>query len=160
MITSLSAIRCPTMLRPMTESDMDVVVDLLTQMYEESSNYQELEFSLDRVEEVARQTIQSGFAMLYEETGGKVVGVMAGVVYQPTFSRDLMAADLALYVHPDYRGFVAVRLVTAFITWAKSRGAKLISVGVTAGIDNDAAVKLYEILGFKKTGTSLMMEVI
>lgn len=148
------------MLRPMTESDMDVVVDLLTQMYEVNTNYKALEFSLDRVEEVARQVIETGFAVMYE-IGDSVVGVMAGVVYQPAFSRDLMATDLALYVLPVYRGgIIAIRLVAAFIAWAKQQGAKLISVGVTAGIDNDEAVKFYEIMGFKKTGTSLMMEVI
>ena len=51
------------------------------------------------------------------------------------------------------------KLVRSFVIWAKGRGAKLILNGVSAGIDNDAAIKLYELVGFKRVGSAMMMEV-
>jgi GNAT superfamily N-acetyltransferase len=156
----------------MTVGDIPDVVDLLYQMYQESPTYKALAFDIGRIEEMAGLVMEGGFAVVYEASAavadgnssaepqkGEIVGVMAGATYKPAFSRDLMACDYVLYVRPDFRGFVAVRLVAAFIAWAKSKGVKLITAGVTAGIDNDKAIQLYEIMGFKKSGVSLMMEV-
>jgi len=143
----------------MTMEDIPNVAQLMALMYEESVNYHKLSFSWDRVEEVCRQTIEGGFALVYDQGDGVIVGVFGGVVYEPTFSRDIMASDLVFYVHPNHRGYVSIRMIKAFIAWSVGKGCKLISVGVTAGIDNDRVVELYESMGFVRAGNSLMMEV-
>ena len=60
---------------------------------------------------------------------------------------------------PEYRGGIAaVRLVAAYVQWARKGGAKIITVGVTAGIDNDAAIAFYKAMGFHESGVQLMMD--
>lgn len=146
------------MLRQMTEADIPFVVDLLREMHAQAVNYRALEYSPDRVGEVCRQVIETGYAVVYE-VDGKIVGVMGGLVYQPAFSRDLMAADMVLYFRPDNRGIAPIRTVVDYIRWAKSMGVKIISVGVTAGVDDSHAVRFYEDMGFRQSGYQLKMEV-
>lgn len=146
------------MLRHMTEADIPSVVDLLREMHSESPNYRELLYSPRRVAETCREAMANGYAAVYV-VDGEIVGVMGGMVYQPAFSRDLMASDYVLYLKPNNRGIAAIRLVTDYIRWAKVQGAKIISVGVTAGIDNEYVAKFYEDMGFRKSGVQLMMEV-
>ena len=147
------------MIRPMTGDDVDEVVELAAVMYRESANYRRMEFSPERVREMAGMVMQSGFAMVAIKDG-RMIGLMAGSLVQPVFSRDLMACDFLLYVLPQHRGgTAAIRLVNAYVQWAKQDGAKLITVGVTAGIDNDAAIAFYTAMGFRTSGVQMMMEV-
>ena len=145
-------------IRQMTIEDIDPVIGLCNFMYQESS-YRHLVFSASRCKEVALNAITDGFAMVAVNQMGQIVGVMGGCVVQPAFSRDLMACDYLLYVLPMYRGTVSSRLVNAYIEWAKSVRARMITVGVTAGLDNAAAIKFYESMGFKQCGAQLRLEV-
>jgi len=146
------------MIRQMTIEDIGAVIGLCNFMYQESS-YQQLVFSASRCKEVSLNAIESGFAMVAVDQMGQIVGVMAGCTVQPAFSRDLMACDYLLYVMPGYRGTVSHRLVTAYVEWAKSVRARVITVGVTAGCDNANAIAFYESLGFNQCGAQLRMEV-
>lgn len=147
------------MIRKIDKNDLLKIVDLCKMMYEEGANHKRLSFSPERVLEVVATTVETGYISVIEQ-GEELVGIMAGCLVQPAFSRDFMACDYMLYVVPKCRGgMTAIRLVRDYIKWAKEGGAKLITVGVTAGIDNDFAVKFYEALGFKQTGNLMMMEV-
>jgi len=147
------------MIRPMTGDDIDEVVELAAVMYQESANYRRMGFSPERVREMAAMVVQNGFAMVAVKDG-RMIGLMAGSLIQPVFSRDLMACDFLLYVLPQHRGgTAAIRLVNAYMEWAKQGGVKLITVGVTAGIDNDAAIAFYKAMGFRAIGVQMMMEV-
>ncbi len=140
------------------ESDIDEVMELAAVMYRESVNYRRLAFSPERVREMAGMVIKSGFAMVAVRDG-RIIGVMGGSLVQPAFSHDLMACDFLLYVLPQYRGgTAAIRLVNAYVQWAHEGGAKLITVGVTAGIDNDAAITFYKAMGFHAMGVQMMMD--
>ena len=146
------------MIRPMLGDDVDEVVELAAVMYRESVNYLAMEFSPERVREMAAMAMDSGFAMVAVEEG-RIIGLMAGSLVQPAFSRDLMACDFLLYILPQYRGGIAaIRLVNAYVDWSKRGGAKLITAGVTAGIDNDAAIAFYKAAGFRVSGVQMMMD--
>ena len=146
------------MIRPMVEDDIDEVVELAAVMYRESVNYRRLEFSPERVREMVVMVMQNGFAMVAVKDG-RIIGLMAGSLVQPAFSRDLMACDFLLYILPQHRGgTAAIRLVNAYVRWARQGGVKMITVGVTAGIDNDAAIAFYRAMGFRTSGVQMMMD--
>jgi len=143
----------------MTVEDIPEVTELAAVMYRESENYRAMAFSRERVREIALGVIQDGFAMASLDNQGKIVGVMAGTLVQPAFSLDLMACDFLLYVLPQHRGgAAAARLVKAYVQWARRNGAKIITVGVTAGINNDAAIAFYRAMGFRESGVQMMMD--
>lgn len=146
------------MIRPMVEDDIDEVVELAAVMYRESVNYRRLEFSPERVREMVVMVMQNGFAVVAVKDG-RIIGLMAGSLVQPAFSRDLMACDFLLYILPQHRGgTAAIRLVDAYVQWARQGGVKMITVGVTAGIDNDAAIAFYRAMGFRTSGVQMMMD--
>ena len=146
------------MIRQMTENDIPEVIELAAVMYRESINYRSLEFSPERVREIAAVVINTGFAMVAVKAA-QIIGMMAGSLVQPVFSRDLMACDFLLYVLPQHRGgTAAIRLVNAYVRWARQGRAKMITVGVTAGIDNDAAIAFYRARGFRTSGVQMMMD--
>jgi GNAT superfamily N-acetyltransferase len=147
------------MIRKMTETDFPIVLVLCTRMYEETTTYRHFQFCATRIMEILKLAVTQGFAVL-AITDGLVVGFMAACAVNPAFSRDFMACDYALYVLPEYRGGMsAFRLVKEYISWAKESGVKLITVGVTAGIDNAKAIEFYKSAGFRESGTQLSMEV-
>ena len=146
------------MIRPMVEDDIDEVVELAAVMYRESVNYRRLEFSPERVREMVVMVMQNGFAVVAVKDG-RIIGLMAGSLVQPAFSRDLMACDFLLYILPQHRGgTAAIRLVNAYVRWARQGRAKMITVGITAGIDNDAAIAFYRAMGFRTSGVQMMMD--
>ena len=147
------------MIRQMTEQDIPDVIELGRRMHSESTNLQSLRFSPQRTAWIALSAIQSGFAMVAEK-GGQIVGMMAGCVVMPFFSEDIISCDYALYVLPEFRtGMTAIRLADEYVAWSRCKGVKLVTVGVTAGIDNAAAIAFYEALGFRQSGSQLMIEV-
>lgn len=146
------------MIRQMMEEDIQEVIELAVVMFRESRNYRALRFSPERVREMAVMVIGTGFAMVAVRDE-RIIGVMGGSLVQPAFSRDLMACDFLLYVLPQYRGgTAAIQLVNAYVQWARQGGAKIITVGVTAGIDNDSAILFYKAMGFHATGVQMMMD--
>ena len=88
--------------------------------------------------------------------GSEFVGMMVGVKANYWFSdSSSYAADLALYVRKDFRGSTcAIRLLQAFIRWAKAAGCLDIRCGVTTKINPDVARRLYvNGFGFEDGGT-------
>lgn len=60
---------------------------------------------------------------------------------------------VALWVDPEHRGLaVGEALVTAVIEWARTDGRRRLNLWVVPG--NDAAIGLYERLGFVATGAA------
>lgn len=143
----------------MTIEDLPAIVEMGREMHQESKTYQGLEFSDCRVKEVVKSLLSGDYFTVVAEINGRVVGMMAGLVTCPNCSYDLMAVDVNMYLRPEARGTTAgARMVQAYVEWAQAKGAKQITVGVTAGIDNDKAIEFYEALGFHQDGARLSME--
>lgn len=144
-------------LRLATHDDLPAIAALGRVMHEESS-YAPMDYNVDRVKETISDLMnKSQFVVVAEDTNGDVIGGMAGMVTQSWFGEDMVANDLALFIHPNHRGgMLVVRLVKHFATWARLAGAKQIRPGVTTG--SSAAEALYQRLGFARVGAVFCME--
>ena len=144
-------------LRMATPDDLPAIVVLGRVMHEESS-FAPMDYDVDRVKETISDLMnKSQFVVVAEDTNGEVIGGMAGMVTQSWFGNDMVANDLALFIHPDHRGgLMVVRLVKAFVHWAKLAGAKQIRPGVVSG--SRTAEALYDRLGFTRCGATFCME--
>jgi len=98
------------------------------------------------------------------EQDGKIVGFIVGmldVLYH--FTDKFYATDVFTYVKPDAARRSGVDLIKAFIDWAKPIPEVIeICCGVSDAIgadDLDRKVKLYERLGFTRSGALMTMEV-
>jgi L-amino acid N-acyltransferase YncA len=144
-------------LRLATVDDLPAIVVLGRVMHEESS-FAPMDYDVDRMKETIGDLMnKSQFVVVAEDTNGEVIGGMAGMVTQSWFGNDMVANDLALFIHPDHRGgMLAVRLIKSFVRWAKLAGAKQIRPGVISG--NRTAEALYDRLGFTRCGATFCME--
>lgn len=144
-------------LRLATHDDLPALCALGREMHAKSS-YASMDFDVDVVKATLGGLIdKSQFVVLAEDKNGDVIGGMAGQVTPSWFGKDMVASDLALFVLEDRRGgLAACRLVQAFVQWARIAGAKQIRPGVTTG--SDAAVTMYERMGFMRVGASFMLE--
>lgn len=144
-------------LRMATVDDLPAIVMLGRVMHQESS-FAPMNYDMDRVKGTISDLInKSQFVVVAEDTNGEVIGGMAGMVTQSWFGRDMVANDLALFVASDARGgMAAIKMMKAFVHWAKLAGAKQIRPGVTTG--HARAEKLFERLGFARCGASFVME--
>ncbi len=141
------------MIRYAEESDIEQLLLLALQMHAES-RYSALEFSIDKTYDFFMSCISNpDYLLLVAEEDGQLIGGFAGYTFAHYCSDDICAGDFALYMQPDKRGgFAAYRLIKLFMGWAKMKGAKLIHLGTTTGIDAEGVAKLYERIGFKQVG--------
>lgn len=140
-----------------TVADLPAICVLGRAMHQEST-FAPMDYDLERVKETLGELMnKSQFVVVAEGTNGEVIGGMAGMVTQSWFGNDMVANDLALFVHPDHRGgMLAARLIRVFVKWARLAGAKQIRPGVMTG--SEAAQALYEKLGFRRCGATFVME--
>lgn len=114
--------------------------------------------SLDSAKLIATLTHPSVFFRLYVNSD-KVQGMIAGYVNAPYFSNDLAAYDLGWYVSKGARGgTAAIRLLREFESWAASKGAAMIVLSQTTGIDSEKVERIYNGCGYKTVGVCAMKE--
>jgi len=100
------------------------------------------------------------FCTLAQNPEGEYVAFFLGMVCPQFFGNDLVANDLAVFVHPDYRGgSYFVRLTHEFEAWAISMGAKEIYLGQSTGINIEKTRTLFERLGYQPIGYSAKKEI-
>ena len=140
-----------------TVADLPAICVLGRAMHQEST-FAPMDYDLERVKETLGGLMdKSQFVVVAEGTNGDVIGGMAGMVTQSWFGNDMVANDLALFIHPDHRGgMLAARLIKTFVKWARLAGAKQIRPGVISGCE--VADALYEKLGFRRCGATFVME--
>lgn len=144
------------MIRFATSADLDAIARLGAVMHSESS-FSSMHYDKEIVKKTFGDLIESKQFVVVSELDGCIVGGMAAVCIQSWFGSDMVANDLALFIHPEHRGgMVSVRLIKTFVQWAELAGAKQIRPGVTTG--DGRAEKLYEKLGFAKCGASFVKE--
>lgn len=141
------------MIRPATIDDIPRIVELGAMLHAESDEYRDIGYDRGKVAETMAGLMQeSGVIFLYV-SGGEIIGGLAGALTEFWFSREKIAGDYSLFVHPDHRhGMIAVKLVLAFHAWAKMLGARQVKMGVTTGIALDGTSNLYQSLGMRHCG--------
>jgi GNAT superfamily N-acetyltransferase len=145
----------------MRVDDVAGAVLLIEEFLAQSPTYRALEYSHVKAFGHAKALLDdpNAFCWVDEADDGQLVGVLAGVVCELPFTKDLVAQDYAFYFDAEHRGHKAVTLLRQFIRWAKAKGAKLVLMGITAQLDNDKATRLYQHIGFSHIGNAMAMEV-
>lgn len=147
------------MIRPARLEDMDAFVHLGAMMHAES-RYARLTYAPELVAMTASKLIMSPQGLLVlAEVDNEIVGFAKAGISEQWFSYDLIAFEYAIYVVPEKRGsMIGARLVQAYKHWARDQGAKLITMGVTTGINDAGIGSMYERMGFPLVGTVHAME--
>ncbi|HCW18831.1 GNAT family N-acetyltransferase [Achromobacter sp.] len=141
------------MIRPAQLSDIDGLLPIAAAMHAES-RFRVLDFSPDKMRSLFEHLAQNenGCLLVVEHEGG-LHGVLAGGLAQDFFGQTVAAFEYGVYVSPARRGSMdGVRLVKAYLAWARERGALYINMGVTTGVTTDRTGALYERLGARKVG--------
>lgn len=145
------------MIRNATLIDLPALLALGERMHAESPHFRQITFSAGKLAETLVDVLDSpnGFLMV-GDAKGEIAGVMVGLAVEHWCSTDLVATDLALYVKPEFRGsMLAARLIARYKSWAHALGAKIISVGISTGVNVEQTARLYEAMGFKRFGVLL-----
>lgn len=143
----------------LTIDDLDQVATLLRAAHDET-RYRTRPFNEARATKVLQAVLHSPalFArgIHHDE---QLVGLMIGEIADSLWwSSERIATSLALYVLPEHRGRGA-ELVRAFLEWAKASGANHVTIGVTAGIDDERAGALLESFGLVRQAAAFEMEI-
>jgi GNAT superfamily N-acetyltransferase len=143
-------------IRALEPEDVIDCINAGREMHEESV-YASIPFSERSLLTLAQQCLDHpDYVCFVGYEGSELVGMMVGAKSKYWFSDSASyAADLALYVRKDFRGSTcAIRLLQAFMRWAKSSGCVDIRCGVTTKINPEVAKRLYvDAFGFEDGGS-------
>jgi GNAT superfamily N-acetyltransferase len=107
---------------------------------------------------VGQQERRSHCLLLAEDEQGLLIGGLIGCIESHFFSCDPVANLIAYGVSPGHRMTgAAVRLMKAFIEWAKRRGVVEVNAGVNSGIDLERTDRFITKMGFSKMGFNYAM---
>lgn len=149
------------MIRLLEAGDIPEVIRLGGMMHEESQ-YSGLTYNPEKVVMRCRQILTGDNTMLglVSVQGGEVVGMLGACILPYDYGDELLAHDMLVYVAPDHRGGPDfLRMVKAYVFWAKECGAKMVFLSQTTGINAEKVSSLYERLGFKAVGQNHCLEV-
>lgn len=135
-------------------SDLAELVALAGRLHHESA-YRELDYRQEKVAGYVALVLDcpDRYCIHVAEHDGRLVGFLAGYLEAYVFGHELVAHDTAFFVDPAHRGsFAAKRLISAFVEWARTHGAREICLGVSSGIAPERVGGFYERLGFHRAG--------
>lgn len=149
------------MIRYATPVDTAALLCLARMMHAESPRFHHLAFDAEKTAAMLGNLIENPQAVaLVDEKEGQIVGMMGGFVMEHLFGHDKVAADIGLYVVPQYRGTsTAPRLLRAFEDWAKENGARDIVLGISTEVTAEATRGLYMKLGYEQSGYLMRKEI-
>lgn len=131
---------------------MDMMIDIMSHIHEESPTYGGYVFEIEKAKDFLEHFLSEPdeyCIFIHKEGGGMIVGQCAA----QWFTSEKEAFDLFIYVKPDYRkGRAAVRLIQAYEKWADKMGAKRTGIGTTSGINIESTDRLYRSMNYKKYG--------
>ncbi|WP_428545945.1 GNAT family N-acetyltransferase [Profundibacter sp.] len=124
--------------------------------FHSESNFRDVPFSDEKVLSLFDFAIKSpNHLFLIFEQDNEVIGGFIGYLDYFYFSDAVVASDLALFVLKEKRGKVPMRKVlNIYRVWASRRGAMRINIALSTGINTDRVERLFELLGFEKSGAN------
>lgn len=131
------------------------MVELGAMMHAES-RFNVLTYSGDKIAALISWLIETDQFAVVAEVNGEVVGGFLGAAFEHWASDDMFAYDYILFIEPARRGSTApLRMIKSFRAWAKAKGCKMITVGISTGVNVEMATALYEAAGFERVGVLL-----
>lgn len=148
------------MIRAATMQDLPALIAMGEAMLAEAPHFAAVPISRARLTESLAAMIAAPSALVaLAEVDGVPVGAVIAYATTHWASDITEAAEIALYVHPKHRrSGVAAALVERFKLFASDHGAALVRAGASAGICDDAVVRVYERAGFKVCGACLQLQ--
>ncbi|MDG9783877.1 GNAT family N-acetyltransferase [Metapseudomonas otitidis] len=148
------------MIRTATYSDIQRLIELGTLLHSISS-YSQVSFDAEKAGRFLAHLIEDKHGVVFvSEKEGVVVGGLAGGITDEWFSNDLVAYDFSVFVEPAHRnGFIAIKLLRAFESWAKAMGAVRVHMGIGTSMHVKGTSELYEALGFSFFGPMFVKEI-
>jgi GNAT superfamily N-acetyltransferase len=138
--------------RPAEDRDLPEVLDLTQALFELSHVSSVTELDKDHVLGLLKNEMRSdiGQAFVAVEDDGKVVGVIAGLLYPLwTQPNHMTGTELLYYVLPEYRRTKAgKKLFDALEKWARSRGAQSMVMVSPSNKHELRLGKMYESKGY------------
>jgi len=123
------------MIRKAVPGDIDIIVELGIESMEVNAQYPELLVSESRIRELMRELVSGSSHFVWvDEIGGRVVGVVCGMVHDIMFYERKQLSVVMLYCRePGGGGF----LVRKMMKWFRSRPAlKACVFSVENGLDD------------------------
>ncbi len=143
------------MIREATVDDIPRLMELGLEMFHESRYGELYSFDTTAVRAVFLHYITDKDCLALISDNGLVLAQMQ----KQWFCKGLMTEDRLIYVSKNHRkGLEGVRLIKAYMKWAKSLGVHEIFIGNATGINFERVGKLYEKLGFEQIGGYYVME--
>jgi GNAT superfamily N-acetyltransferase len=136
------------MIRTATSEDVEALVELLSAGHRESPRWGAVPLVVDHLRVGIATAIPTGgvFVAVRDEV---LVGVLIGTTHRYWFSDCGYAANMQFYISKAARGSIdGVRLISAFEAWAIARGVIELRLSVDAAINDAAAVRLFEAMGY------------
>jgi GNAT superfamily N-acetyltransferase len=141
-------------IRPIEASDCRDLAKLGLELHLESQRYGETtDFRMDRAMAFAREHLEWPHRAWVAIEAGEAVGMFLAHATRVPYGDTTIAVENVFFVKDGHRGTRAgIKLIRAYIDWAKEIGASYAMVGVTTGIHEARTEKLLEHLGFEDFG--------
>lgn len=135
--------------------DIDAILGLCKQCVYADRNgavnhFKEAGFEDERIRKILLSRIRDNtfFCNIVVEDE-KVVGLLAGSIDELVFSTQLIAKDWLLYFDPSFSSVrVVLRLITSYVTWAKSMNASRVEMSNSTGYKQEQYGQLMKLAGF------------
>ena len=125
------------------------------EMWKESPVYRFMTKDIDLMHEYAEEAMlnKNSFVRVVLDDDEKCVGFMVGYLSKFGFAKETVARDQMLFIDPKHRsGGLASTMIKEFEKWSVDKGAKLVMLSASAGIDNEKTAALFNMLGYKTAG--------
>jgi GNAT superfamily N-acetyltransferase len=138
------------MIIPYEPKLLPVIQDAAKRFHVES-RFREMPYSEDKITQLLNNP--NVFCVL-AKISNRYIGGMIGMVQEHWFSEARIGFNLGLYILPEYRGksSAPIRLLKAFEGFCHSKNCFEIVLGSNSGIHEQRALRLYENLGYEKSG--------
>jgi GNAT superfamily N-acetyltransferase len=80
---------------------------------------------------------------------GELAGVLGALLYPDLNNSDLVAAEAFWFVKPEHRGAGGMKLLFAYLDWAKQKGAKRCTMVHLLDLTPDRLAEAYMKVGFR-----------
>ena len=141
------------MVRAMKPGDEPLIVALGKRMAEESEYFSNHTIDHSKWYDTCyRALVLDDYQAYVNEEDGVINGLWAGMIAPVWFAEDYKVVDIVFYVDKQKRGStIAFHLLNAAEHWAKSKGVKSLTIGLSSGIDTERTVCFLNRIGYNNS---------
>lgn len=140
-----------------TEADFPAILDMAMK-FAQASPYKDFPIEEEKVAALLQTLLHDKnktIVVLYIQND-KPVGMIAGMISEMLFNREMVASELIWWVNPEVRSRKTLSLKEAYEYWAKRVGAKYIQM---TNLNDDKITRYYERTGYVLTEKSFLKKV-